>query len=166
MNRRTLLLAATALPWLIAGCGSETAAEPVTVLTASGAWARTTPPGATNGVVYLTIASPVDDSIVGASVPAAVAKGAELHETMGADNTSPMPNMPEMSTGGQMTMVPVDSVPLAAGRPVAFEPGGKHVMLTDLAAPLVAGDTFTVTFTLASGATLPVEVTVSDNPPE
>jgi copper(I)-binding protein len=165
MTRRILLLlAATMLP--LAACGSDSGAAPVTELTATGAWARTTPPGATNGVVYVTVASPIDDSIVAASVPAEVAAAAELHESMGGGNTSPMPNMPEMATDGQMTMEPIDSVPLAAGLPVSFEPGGKHIMLTGLAAPLVAGDTFSITFTLQSGATLPVTVTVADNAPD
>ncbi|MFZ4721314.1 MAG: copper chaperone PCu(A)C [Ilumatobacteraceae bacterium] len=164
MSRRIVLLAAAAL--LFTACGSESTAAPVTQLTATGAWARTTPPGATNGVVYVQVASPTDDAIVGAAVPAEVAGGAELHETMGSDGTSPMANMPEMATDGQMTMAPVDAVELPAGATVAFEPGGKHVMLTGLAAPLVAGATFTITFTLKSGASLPVEVTVADNAPE
>lgn len=162
--RRLLVLTAAAL--LLAACGSDGGAAPVSQLTASGAWARTTPPGATNGVVYVQIVSPTDDAIVGASVPADIAGAAELHETMGGGGTSPMPNMPEMATDGQMTMTPVDSVALDGNVPVAFEPGGKHIMLTDLAAPLKAGATFTITFTLKSGATLPVKVTVADNAPE
>jgi copper(I)-binding protein len=164
MTRRLALLATAVL--LLAACGSDGGAAPVTELTATAVWARTTPPGATNGVVYVQVASPVDDAIVGAAVPTDIAAAAELHETMGGGGTSPMANMPEMATDGKMTMTPVDSVALDAGVPVAFEPGGKHIMLTDLAAPLTAGDTFTLTFTLKSGATLPVTVTVADNAPE
>ncbi len=163
MTRRLLFLAVAAT--LFAACGSDGGASPVTALTASGAWARTTPPGATNGVVYVSVVSPTADAIVGAAVPADIADAAELHETMGGSGTSPMPNMPEMATDGQMTMAPVDSVALDANVPVAFEPGGKHIMLTDLKAPLTAGTTFTITLTLKSGATLPVTVTVADNAP-
>ena len=65
MSRRIVLLAAAAL--LFTACGSESTAAPVTQLTATGAWARTTPPGATNGVVYVQVASPTDDAIVGAA---------------------------------------------------------------------------------------------------
>lgn len=163
MTRRLLLLTATLV--LFAACGSDSGAAPVTELTATGAWARTSPPGATNGVVYVQIASPIDDAIVGASVPADVAGAAELHETMGGGGTSPMANMPEMATDGQMTMTPIDSVVVSPEAPAVFEPSGKHIMLTDLAAPLTAGSTFTITFTMKSGATLPVTVTVADNAP-
>lgn len=164
MSRRILLLAVAAV--CFAACGSDSGAKPVTELTASGAWARTTPPGATNGVVYVQVVGPGDDAIMGAIVPTDVAGAAELHETMGGGGTSPMPNMPEMATGdGEMTMSPVESVTLEAGEPVVFEPGGKHIMLTDLVAPLTAGATFTLTLTMRSGATLPVTVTVADNPP-
>jgi copper(I)-binding protein len=38
-------------------------------------------------------------------------------------------------------------------------------MLVDLARPLVLGDTFVATLRFASGRTLDVRVTVSDNPP-
>ena len=164
MTRRILIFAAATL--LLAACGSDGGAAPVSELTATGAWARTSPPGATNGVVYVQVASPVDDAIVGASVPTDIAGAAELHETMGGGGTSPMPNMPEMATDGQMTMAPIASVEVTPKAPAVFEPGGKHIMLTDLAAPLTAGSTFTITFTMKSGATLPVTVTVADNAPE
>jgi len=164
MNRRIFLLAAATL--LFAACGSDGGAAPVTELTATGAWARTSPPGATNGVVYVQVASPTDDAIVGASVPKDIAGAAELHETMGGGGTSPMANMPEMATDGKMTMTPVDEVAVTPKEPAVFEPGGKHIMLTDLAAPLKAGSTFIITLTLKSGASLPVEVTVADNAPE
>lgn len=149
---------------LFAGCGSPSPA--VTELAATGAWARTSHPGATNGVVYVQISSPTENSITAVSVPASVAAAAELHETMSAGGTSPMPNMPEMGDGNsEMTMAPVDSVDIPAGGSVTFEPGGKHIMLVDLAAPLAAGDTFQLTFTLADGTTMPVDVVVADNAP-
>lgn len=153
-----------ALIVVLAACGSDTAAP--TALSASGAWARSSTPGATNGVVYLTLASPTADAVVSASVPAEVAATAELHETMGGGGGAAMPNMPNMASGnGQMTMTPVQSVEVPAGGSVAFEPGGKHIMLTALAAPLKAGDHFTLTLTMKSRATLPVDVLVADNAP-
>jgi periplasmic copper chaperone A len=159
-----LVAAAVAAGLLATACGSGPNAP--AALSATGAWARTTPPGATNGVVYMQIVSPVDDAIVAVSVPASVAASAELHETMGADGGAAMPNMPNMASGdGQMTMTPVDSVPLPAGTPVAFEPGGKHIMLVDLLAPLTEGQHLTLTATLKSGTTLPVDVVVANNEP-
>ena len=148
------------------GCGSGGSAA-VERLTASGAWARSTPPGAENGVVYVTVASPDATAIVAAAVPSDVAAAAELHETM-VDDGSGMGNMPGMDhsdTEGGMTMEPVASVPVPAGGEVSFEPGGKHIMLTGLADPLESGEHFTLTLTMADGATLPVDVVVSDNEP-
>ncbi len=159
-----LALLAVVVGLLAAACGSD--ADTTVALSSTGAWARTTPPGATNGVVYLQVISPTDDAIVGVSVPASVAASAELHETMGGDGGVAMPNMPNMDSGdGQMTMTPVDSVLLPAGTRVAFEPGGTHIMLVDLARQLVAGDHLALTLALSSGATLPVDVVVSDNAP-
>ena len=159
-----LAVAAVVAGLFAAACGSDVASP--SVLSSAGAWARTTPPGATNGVVYLQITSPTDDAIGGASVPASVAGSAELHETMGAEGGAAMPNMPNMDSGdGEMTMTPVDSVLLPAGEPVAFEPGGKHIMLVDLANPLTAGDHLALTLTLANGTTLPIDVVVADNAP-
>jgi copper(I)-binding protein len=112
------------------------------------------------------VSSPTDNAITAVSVPASVAASAELHETMSADGATPMPNMPQMGSGsGEMTMAPLDSVAIPAGGNVSFEPGGKHIMLVGLAAPLAAGATFPLTFTLADGTTLPVDVVVADNAP-
>jgi copper(I)-binding protein len=63
-------------------------------------------------------------------------------------------------TGGMMTMQPVDRVELPAGETVALEPGGYHIMLLDLAAPLEAGTTVTITleFERAGAQTVDAEV--------
>ena len=52
----------------------------------------------------------------------------------------------DMGMGG-MTMREVARIPLPAGEAVTLEPGGYHVMLLELAAPLTAGQTFPVTLT-------------------
>ena len=44
-------------------------------------WARTTPPGATVGAVYLTASSAADDALVGADVDPSIAASAMLHST-------------------------------------------------------------------------------------
>ena len=41
---------------------------------------------------------------------------------------------------GQLSMDDAAGVALPGGEDVAFEPGGLHVMLEDLAAPLAAGE--------------------------
>lgn len=144
------------------GCGGDENAS--TTLQIDGAWARPTPPGATNGVVHLHITSPVDDTIDSITVDTAIAQAAEMHETMGGDGASPMPNMPEMATDGEMTMTPLDTVELPAHQTVAFEPGGKHIMLRDIARPLAAGTTFDLIVHLVHGGEQHVNVRVTDRP--
>ena len=61
---------------------------------------------------------------------------------------------------GMMRMQEVDAIAVPAGATVELKPGGLHLMLIDLAKPLVAGETFTVTLAFASGETLPVPVEV------
>jgi copper(I)-binding protein len=115
-------------------------------------WARSTPPGATTGAVYLRISSRDDDVIEGVAVSPEVAGEAQLHMTMtGSDATS--------------MMHAVSSLEVPAGEAVILEPNGFHVMLVDLAAPLAAGDTFDLTVDLARAADVTVSVDVADDPP-
>jgi hypothetical protein len=95
-------------------------------------WARATAGLGTTGAAYFTVTSKVSpDQLVGASTP--IAANAELHETIN-DN-------------GVMKMRPVASIPLVPGKPVTFQPGGYHVMLTGLKSALKAGDSFPLTLT-------------------
>lgn len=159
---------AAALAVLVSACGGSSGGTSSSKeLTIEGAWARTTPPGAVDGVVYLTVTSPTADAIVSASVPRSVADAAELHESMGGAGGEGMANMPNMAGGGSgaMTMVPLAQVPLRAGETLAFEPGGKHIMLKAVTEPLVAGRTFLLFLTFARAGLHEVTVTVRDNAP-
>ena len=144
------------------GTSSRTA---VTELTIDSAWSRPTPAGATRGVVYLRVTSPIDDALVAARVSHRVAHGVNLEDVAGSAGTSPMANMPKMGEDGEMAIVPLDSVPLLPGVPVVFEPGGKHIILSPLAGPLVAGAHFAITLWFASGTTRTVDVVVANNRP-
>ena len=114
---------------LLAGCGSDsdngsattttttTAAESASTTEASTAmeitdvWARQSPMGTTAGAIYLNVTSPTDDALMGASVPAEIAGTVEIHET--AMST------PDMGEGTEsMTMAPVESIELPAGKDV------------------------------------------------
>lgn len=148
-------------------------------VTISEPWARTTAEGQDAGAAYMTLTSDEDRAIVSASAPIDIAGTVELHETVAADasdgsTTSTAADSSDTIMGdmggtddmsGAMTMRPVDKIDLPAGEPVTLEPGGLHIMLLDLAAPLEAGETFTVTLTLDDGTTVPVDVTVSDEAP-
>lgn len=165
-----LAAAAAAAVVLLAACGSDDSST-VSELTVERAWSRTTPAGATTGVAYFEITSPDDDTIVGASVPADIAGGAELHETMGAgegghSHGGDTGDTDSSAPSGEMVMEPLDEVELPAGSTVVFEPGGLHVMLIDLADPLTLDEQFTLTLTLGSGDQIDVDVVVADNVPD
>ena len=115
------------------------------------AWARPSPSGVTTGAAYMTIHSATDDVLLGATVEADVAASVELHATT--------------SAGGVSTMAPSGDLTLPAGEDVTIEPGGNHIMLVDLASPLVAGDSFPLTLRLAEQGARTVDVAVGDGPP-
>lgn len=89
-------------------------------------WARPTLPGQPVGGGFLTLENrgTAADRLVGASAEG-VAGRVEIHE-MKLD-------------GETMRMRRVDAIALPAGKSVALEPGGYHLMLMELKAPLAAG---------------------------
>jgi copper(I)-binding protein len=84
---------------------------------------RATAPGQKVAGAYLKITSATKAYLVGGSSPAA--KTVELHE-MRMDNNV-------------MKMRPVARLELPAGKPVELKPGSYHLMLINVARPLVAG---------------------------
>lgn len=159
-------------------------ADDATIST-SGVWARTSPAVASAGAVYLKITndSDSDDALVAAAVDPSVAKKTELHETKAAgggmsSTTAPEQGMGQgqsgdahgssttaMGGGGMMTMAEVEKIPVAAGTTVALEPGGYHIMLMELAKPLVVGEKVKVTLTFEKAGDVVVEAEVRDNAP-
>jgi periplasmic copper chaperone A len=113
-------------------------------LEVSSAWARATPGKAENGAAYLTIQSPTADRLL--SVFSPVAKKAELH-TMSME-------------GMVMKMRPLAGVDIPAGQPVTLKPGGQHVMLLGLDAPLREGQSFPLTLTFEKAGTRTVTVAI------
>lgn len=63
---------------------------------------------------------------------------------------------------GAMTMREVESIDVPAGASVALEPGGYHVMLLGLDAPLEAGDTFAIELDFEEAGTRTVTAEVRD----
>lgn len=95
------------------------------------AWVRATAPGQEVGGVFMTLTADADLTLVGVSSPGA--GSAELH-SMGMDK-------------GTMTMRRLDRIALPKGRAVSLAPGGLHIMLFGLKAPLKAGATVPLTLT-------------------
>lgn len=154
----------------------------------TAAWARTSPAMATMGAAYMTIMSMNDDRLVAASVDSSIAGHAEVHEVVMAD-TSDMDSGTDsdmgsdMSSGmdhsgmdmgsdttmnmtsGEMVMREVDGVDVVAGEMLVLKPGGYHVMIIDLVAPLEIGQTFDVTLTFDKAGDVVVPVEVRDDAP-
>jgi copper(I)-binding protein len=124
--------------------GSAVAGSSVDV---NGVWSRATAPGAANGAVFLTIKAAADDRLLAAE--SAVADRAELHD--------------HQMDGGVARMRKVSAVKLPAGQDVTLQPGGMHVMLMGLKAPLVAGERFPLRLELERAGA--VEVTVAVGAP-
>ena len=121
------------------------AGQATTGVRVSEVWSRATAAGGKNGAVYFTLhGEGAADALVGANAP--VAEKTELHETV-AEN-------------GVMRMRPVPSVKVPPGQTVRFAPGGLHVMLLGLHAPLQEGARFPLTLTFEKGGRVTVEAVV------
>lgn len=116
---RNLVVASFVL--IAAGCARSKA--PVVV---EDAWANATPAGATVGAVYMKITTRDADTLLSATTT--VADHIEMHTSSEHD--------------GMMQMRPLEHVPLEAGKPFTFAPGGAHFMLMELQQPLTAGSRF------------------------
>jgi hypothetical protein len=65
-----------------------------------------------------------------------------------------------MSDMGMMKMRPVPGLSVAPGKPVKLAPGGYHIMLMGLKAPLKQGDSFPLTLRFEHAAPMTVTVNV------
>jgi copper(I)-binding protein len=129
---------------------SVTAAQAADVrvkdLTVSGVWARASAGPARAGAAYLTIANhgKAMDRLVAVSTPAA--KRADIHTTL--------------MEKGVMKMRPVKAVEVHPGEPAVLRPGGMHIMLMGLKAPLEEGKHFPLTLTFERAGSVEVMVMV------
>ncbi|MEW9897735.1 copper chaperone PCu(A)C [Chitinivorax sp. PXF-14] len=110
-------------------------------------WARATVPGATTGAVYLQVRNTGKnaDTLLSASGPE-LADKVEVHSHV-IDN-------------GVAKMRPVPQVSLPAGEAVTFKPGGLHIMLMGLKAPLQQGQKLPLTLKFERAGEVKVEVKV------
>ncbi len=94
-------------------------------------WTRATPPRAPGGA-YLTISNGGSEADRLVSVASPRAAKAELHE-MKID-------------GGVMTMRPLaDGIDIPPGQSVVLAPGGLHIMMMKLNAPIMKGEAVSIT---------------------
>ena len=190
MKKRTMsaamtMIAASAMTAGLVACGDDSASNESVPPASSevgveiaGAWARTSPMEVTLGAAYMTVTSAVDDELTDVSVDPSIAATAEIHEMvmaeMSSDTTVSMSSettvsmssdTTEMSGPGEMVMQEVDSIAIPAGETVELKPGGYHIMLIDLAAPLEIGQEFDIVLTFANAGDVTVTVVVADEAP-
>lgn len=110
-------------------------------------WSRQTAPGQSNGAGFLTIANrgKAADRLLGGTSPAAAK--VEVHSMSMA--------------GGVMRMRPVTGgLPIPAGGSIALKPGGYHIMLIGLKAPLAPGASVPVTLRFENAGSIAVRLHV------
>jgi len=108
-------------------------------------------PGGMNAGAFMTLRNETgaDARLVSVSVPASVARAAELHETT-------------VDASQVMRMRPVEGIDIPRGGEVQLAPGGLHIMLLDVQPSVVVGDKVELTLTFADGATLVVPADVRE----
>lgn len=109
-------------------------------------WARETARMARAGGAFMTIENTggTPDRLLKAASP--VAARTEVHTVI--------------QDGDVMRMREVPALDLAPKSKVELKPGGYHVMLMELKAPLKAGDRFPLTLTFEKAGTVTVDITV------
>jgi len=135
----------------LAGCSASTDSNPMTAadaVTVSEQWVKAADTGMTAAFATLSNNSDTDVRLVAVTSPAATRM--ELHEiATGIDGTAVMREK-------------ADGVVVPAEGSHALVPGGDHLMLMGITAPLAAGTTATFTFTFADGSTTTVDAQVRD----
>jgi copper(I)-binding protein len=123
------------------GAAQEARTGPLVV---EAPWARASAPAARTGAAFLSVRNEGDapDRLVAAETP--VAERAELHA--------------HLEENGIMRMRHIPAIDVPAHATVDLEPGGFHVMLLGLHAPLVEGETFPITLTFEKSG--PVRIVV------
>jgi len=111
-------------------------------------WARASIGQGKTGAAYVVVSNEGSepDRLIAASTD--IAEKASLHTHIMAD--------------GVMKMRPVDAIEIAPGEPAVLEPGGLHIMLIGLKAPLVEGTSFPLTLTFEKAGSIEVEVKVQE----
>ncbi|MDI2595162.1 copper chaperone PCu(A)C [Pseudomonas sp. N3-W] len=108
------------------------------------AWVRATVAGQQATGAFMTLTASSDSKLL--SVQSPVAKTVQIHQSSMKNDV--------------MSMQPVDSVALPAGKAVTLDPHGYHVMLIDLSAQVKEGTTVPLTLTVenAKGEKESIEV--------
>ncbi len=147
-RRRAAALFALAITPLLAG-QAAVADYKVGSLDITRPWARATPKGASTGAAYLTATNNGGQTERLSCASSTAAAKCQIHE-MAMDNN------------GVMKMRPVEGgLAIKPGQTVTLKPGGYHIMLEGVKAPLKAGDKIEATLATSSGTSAKVEFPVA-----
>ena len=106
------------------------------------------------------------DTTMAMSSDTTMAMSSDTTMAMSSDTTMVMSSDTTMSMGsGEMVMQEVESIAIPAGETVELKPGGYHIMLIVLAAPLETGQEFDIVLTFANAGEVTVTVVVGDTAP-
>ena len=116
-------------------------------ITIVDARSRPSPMSAANGAAYMVVLNGLDADVQLVSAESDISEVVETHETVNDE--------------GVMRMIPMpDGYPVPAGGMVELKPGGKHIMLINLVAPLETGQEFDLTVNFDNGESMTITVPV------
>ncbi len=143
MRRRSLLLAILATPAVAPAVAVAQGTSPLRI---EQPFARATAPTARAGSAYMTIVNSAAsaDRLLRAESP--VAARVELHTVI--------------KEGDVMRMREVTGIDVPANGKATLAPGGLHIMLMELKAPLKAGDTAAITLVFEKAGRVEVAVPI------
>lgn len=159
------VLAAFAVAALLGACGSDSTSTsgeatpsatsattaPAEGLSVTEAWVKTTEGSdmATMTGAFMTVLNDTDADVSLVSATSPGVPKVEIHEVVVLDGK----NVMQPKAGG---------IPVPAGGFATLKPGGDHVMLMDLTAPLKVGDEVAITLTFDNGETVDVKAPVKE----
>lgn len=150
---RTLMSLAAAIALASCSPAAGPTAEPTSapsapVMRVESLSVTPTPGGRSASAGYLTLRNSggAPDTLVAIASPAA--GRIDIHET-------------RTNAQGVAQMFPIGSVAVPAGGHVTFAPGGLHLMLMDLRAPLAEGERIAMTFEFERSGSMQVEAIVA-----
>lgn len=115
-------------------------------------YVRLAPPGAPTTGAFMVIRNGGDKDIKVLKADNPASKFTELHT--------------HLNEGGVMKMRQVPGIDIKAKGEAVLQPGGLHVMLIDLKAPLKEGDVVPITLSFDDGSSKTVDAKVARNAPQ
>lgn len=108
---------------------------------------RLAPPGAPATAAFMVLKNGGDHDVKVIKADNPVSRATEMHN--------------HLNDGGVMRMRPVSAIDIKARGEAVLKPGGLHIMLIDLKAPMQEGDLVPITLTFGDGSSKKVEARVA-----